>query len=108
MIRGRGVYWGLFSVHLGLIIFALTAGLWLPLWLTLGLVAAHRLHLRLLGGCALSKLQERLGHLERGQSFISHAAEKLFTFRLSPIQAVRLDQIFLSLSTGLAVVTHLR
>jgi hypothetical protein len=38
----------------------------------------HRLHVFLLGECALSKLQRRLGGLPSDQNFLQYTAQKLF------------------------------
>lgn len=97
----------LFWFHLLLILFALFAGLILPWWLVLIAAALHRVQIIVFGGCLLSLLQERLGGLPEGLSFLQYATSRLLEQTISYETAHLLDLTIVSLCLMITLLRHL-
>lgn len=73
-------------------------GLVLPWWLTLSAIAAHRLHLKILGSCALSKLTKASQGLGHDMDYLQQLSMRLFK-KLLPKKYVKLtDRLIVSAS----------
>lgn len=72
------LYSFLFWLHAVAIAAAILLGFFVtPLW-ALALVAAHRLHVILLGECLLSKIQRRTGGMPHDKNFLQLLSKRLF------------------------------
>jgi hypothetical protein len=87
----------LFWTHVSIVLVAISIGFFLPFYAVLLLVGAHRLHMILFDGCALSRLQRRLGSLSTDYDFLQVAAKKLFGTKLSSKGSIVLDYILISI-----------
>ncbi len=70
----------LFWAHVLVGVFGATMGFYLSLPMVLGLVILHRLHLIVFDGCAITRLQQYLGHFPRQVDFLEVVAKE-FTGR---------------------------
>jgi uncharacterized membrane protein len=95
----------LFWLHIILIVGAAIAGWWLPWQIVVAMVVMHRLHLKIFGGCALSRLQIYLGGLEPGRNFLQQAVERFWGRHISSDAARCIDIGIVSISVVIAL-TH--
>jgi len=68
----------LFWFHIGVIIFAVLSGLWLPTSVVLVLIVLHKIHLIVLGDCLLTKLKKYTKIIASDEDFLQYAAKRLF------------------------------
>lgn len=83
----------LFWTHIFLIIAAVLVGLFVTPYLALILVACHRIHVYLLGECAVSKAQRRIGGLPGDLNFLQFAVKRIFQKELSHGESHLLDYL---------------
>lgn len=81
---------------MAIVVFALTIGLYAPLWLVLVLALMHRAQTWLFGGCVVSKLERGLGSFSEQTDFLRHAAQRLFGITMSAAQSKVVDYSLLA------------
>lgn len=81
----------LFWLHMGVIIFGVTMGLFLPLYLVLLLITLHRLQFFIFNDCLLSAAQKKLRGLPKQKHFLQFAVQKIFKKKITKRGAQRLD-----------------
>jgi len=76
----------LFWAHLLVGIFGVTIGFYLSLPMVLGIVILHRIHLLLFKGCAITRLQQYLGHFPEQVDFLEIVAKRFTGKEITPAQ----------------------
>lgn len=76
----------LFWTHFLVGAFGVTLGFYLSLPMVVGLVILHRIHLFVFDGCAITRLQQYLGHFPRQVDFLEVVAKKFIGKDITRIQ----------------------
>jgi len=76
----------LFWFHVGVGLAGVALGAFLSLPVIITLVIAHRLHILLFRGCAISRLQQVLGHFPRQVNFLQVVSRKFFKRDITSVQ----------------------
>src|SRR3990167_8480229 len=93
----------LFWLHIGVIVFGVSMGLFLPLSVVLLLIALHRMQFLVFQDCLLSKLQKRVRGLRQQEHFLQSVVHKVFRKKISKHGAKRLDYMLVLSSIIIAV-----
>ena len=72
-------------------VFGASIGFYLSLPIVLALIVAHRLHVFVFRGCAISRYQQYLGHFPRHVNFLEVVANKIFKRDFSSLQVILFD-----------------
>ena len=94
----------LFWLHLGVIIFGVSMGFFLPLSVVLILIAAHRAQFFIFHDCLLSKLQKGLRGLPPREHFLQFAVHKIFHKKIGEQRAKQLDYTLVLSSIIIAIL----
>src|SRR3989338_3930299 len=94
----------LFWLHIGVIVFGVSMGFFLPVFVVLLLITLHRMQFFIFQDCLLSKLQKRVRGLSKKENFLQFAARKLFRKKISKHGAKRLDYVLVLSSIIIAVL----
>ena len=97
----------LFWLHIGVIIFGVSMGLFLPLSAVLLLIALHRTQFFIFHDCLLSKLQKRVRGLRQKEYFLQFAWHKIFHRKISKHQVKQLDYALVLSSIIIALFKNL-
>ena len=81
-----------------------STGFLFPLPVVVGLVLLHRAHVYLLGGCALTRLEKRLGALPMDQDFLQSAVVRLLRKPITRAQSHILDYVIVPFTVMVAAV----
>lgn len=92
----------LFWLHFFVILGGVLMGLVLPWWLALTAIVAHRVHLKLFDGCALSRLQKKTNSLAANQDYLQDLGKRLFNYDLPKQYVKTADRLIVA--TSLLVV----
>jgi len=97
----------LFWLHMGIIIFGVFMGFFLPFYLVLLLVSLHRMQFFIFHDCLLSKAQKRVRGLSQKEHFLQFAVRKMFRRKISKHGAKRLDYALVLSSIAIAILNYL-
>lgn len=95
----------LFWSHLALLTMAVISGFFIPLPMIILLIILHRLHVWIFGGCLFSKLQQRIGGIPEGKSFLQVVTSRFFCLTISEQQSYWIDY-GLVIATFILSTTH--
>ncbi|MDP3698538.1 MAG: hypothetical protein Q8R47_03045 [Nanoarchaeota archaeon] len=93
----------LFWLHIGVIVFGVLMGLFLPLSAVLLLITLHRMQFFIFQDCLLSKLQKRVQGLRPKEHFLQFAVRTIFHKKISKHGAKRLDYMLVLSSIIIAI-----
>ena len=93
----------LFFLHIGIIIFGVSMGFFLPLSIVILIVLLHRLQFFVFHDCLLSKMQKKVHSLPRNTHFLSFAVQKIFGKKINNRQCHQLDVLLILLTLGIAI-----
>jgi|SRR3989338_2449899 len=93
----------LFWLHIGIIVFGVSMGFFLPLSVVLIIITLHRAQFFIFHDCLLSKLQKRVRGLREKEHFLQFAVRKIFHKRISKQGAKRLDYALVLSSIIIAI-----
>ena len=96
----------LFWLHMGVIIFGVLMGFFLPLTAVLILIALHRMQFFVFQDCLLSKLQKRVQGLSKKEHFLQFAVRKIFKKKIDKQEAKKLDYTLILFSIIIAILNH--
>jgi hypothetical protein len=94
----------LFWFHWLLIGCVVTSGLWLSVWMVIGIMALHRLQFIVLGGCVLSQWQERIQPFPEGMSFLQYTWFRATGQRINLAQEHVFDAVLVGIPIVLALI----
>src|SRR3989338_5692571 len=94
----------LFWLHIGVIVFGVSMGLFLPLSVVLLLITLHRMQFLVFQDCLLSKVQKQVQGLSSKEHFLQFAVRKVFRKKISEHGAKRLDYALVLSSIIIAVL----
>lgn len=97
----------LFWIHIKIILLGLLLGIIFPLTTVIIVFAAHRLHLTLFRGCAVTKLQKAIGAIPKDMGFTDFAIQRLFHKHLNARQLKTLDYGMIGVSVGITLLYRL-
>ena len=97
----------LFWLHFFVILGGILMGLVLPWWLAVSAVIAHRIHLRLFDGCALSRLQKNKQCLGADQDYLQELSLRFFKKPLTKQYVKTADRGLVTLSLVVIGLTTL-
>lgn len=103
MTRQELISEALFWSHVGIILFALFVGLFIPWWVWAIMAAGHRLQAIVLGGCVFSKLERLAGSFNQKTDFIQHMVKRFFGKNISARQSKMTDYGLVTISMGIVI-----
>lgn len=92
-----------FWLHVAAVAGVILSGVWMPLWMVVGLLIIHRMQFMYFGGCLLSRLQHRLKPFPPEMGFLELAWFRLTGFRIDFHQGKALDAAIVSATLVIAI-----
>lgn len=100
---GETLFWS----HLAVVLGSIVSGFFLPLYLVVVLIIAHKIHLLILGDCLFTVLKRYAGCIGPNEHFLQCAAKRLFGSKISQAASERLNYLIYVLTIAASLSRHL-